>query len=305
MPVDPQFAPFLVLMAQMPPLESMTPEQVRGMRGLMSEAARPVAELRDLMAGDVPVRLYRSRVGGVLPVLLYFHGGGFVLGDIASHDALCRDLCAGADCAVLAVEYRLAPEHKFPAATDDCLAALVWAAAHAAELGIDPARIAVGGDSAGGNLATVTALRARDAGGPPLVGQALIYPVTDHYSRPTASVRANAEGPILTLGAMRWFADHYLNAANIAHPWAAPLQAPDLSALPPALVITAEYDPLCDEGEAYAARLRVAGVPTLAVRYGGAVHGFLSFAGVPLAHAAVAQTCLWLRERFAVEAPNS
>jgi acetyl esterase len=299
MAVDPQFKPFLALLAQMPPIETMTPVQMRGMTGLMSEEALPVAELRDLTAGGVPVRLYRARVDGVLPLVMYFHGGGFVVGGIASHDALCRELCVGAACAVLSVDYRLAPEHKFPAATDDCLAVLGWAAAHATELGADPTRIAVAGDSAGGNLAAVTALRTRDAGGPALAGQVLFYPVTDHYSRPTGSSIANAAGPMLTIGAMRWFADHYLpSAAEIDHPWAAPLQAADLSSLPPALVITAEYDPLCDEGEAYAARLREAVVPTLAVRYGGAIHGFLSIAGVPLARAAVAQTCAWLQELF-------
>jgi acetyl esterase len=252
--------------------------------------------------GPLGLRVYTPRGGtGPFPLLVFFHGGGFVVCDLGTHDALCRNLCAGAGCVVASVDYRLAPEHRFPAAPDDCLAATRWAAEHAAELGADPARVAVGGDSAGGNLAAVTALRARDEGGPRLAGQLLLYPTTDAEAAGMASLAENAEGYGLTRRDMAWFKDRYFNDPSEAgNPHASPLRAADLRGLPPALVQTAEYDPLRDEGEAYAARLREAGVPTAVSRRAGMIHGFLFFPGlVRAADAALDDACAWLRGAFA------
>ena len=237
------------------------------------------------------------RTGRPLPLLVFFHGGGFVVCDLGTHDALCRNLCAGAGCVVASVDYRLAPEHRFPAAPDDCLAATRWAAEHAAELGADPARVAVGGDSAGGNLAAVVALRARDGGGPRLAGQLLLYPTTDAAAAGMPSLVENAEGYGLTVRDMAWFKDRYFDGPSDAgNPHASPLRAADLRRLPPALVQTAEYDPLRDEGEAYAARLREAGVPTAVSRRAGMFHGYLFFPGlVAAADAALDEACAWLR----------
>jgi acetyl esterase len=214
---------------------------------------------------------------------------------------MCRNLCAGAGCVVASVDYRLAPEHKFPAGIDDCLHATRWAAAHVAELAADPARIAVAGDSAGANMAAVTALRVRDEGGPALCAQLLLYPVTDYYTPGTPSYEENAEGYGLTRDTMKWFWDHYLSEASQgAHPHASPLRATDLSGLPPALVITAEYDPLRDEGERYAEKLRAAGVPVAMSRYDGVNHGFMFWVGVvDKAGVAMAEACEWLRGVFA------
>ena len=232
---------------------------------------------------------------------MFFHGSGFVLCSLDTHDGMCRNLCAGAGCVVVSVDYRLAPEHKFPAGTEDCLHATRWAAAHAAELGADPARIAVGGDSAGATMAAVTAIRVRDEGGPALCGQLLLYPVTDYHTPGTPSYEENAEGYGLTRDTMKWFWAHYLNdASEGAHPHASPLRAADLSGLPPALVITAEYDPLRDEGEFYAEKLRTAGVPAALSRYDGVNHGFMFWAGiVDRAGAAMNEACEWLRGVFA------
>jgi acetyl esterase len=213
--------------------------------------------------------------------MVFFHGSGFVLCSLDTHDGLCRNLCAWAGCVVVSVDYRLAPEAKFPAATDDCLAATRWAAAHAAELNADPTRIVVAGDSAGGNLAAVTALRIRDEGGPKLCSQLLLYPVTDYHTPGTPSYAENAEGYGLTRATMEWFWDHYLeDPSQATHPHAAPLRAASLAGLPPAYIISAEYDPLRDEAEVYGARLREAGVRTDVVRVPGMNHGFLFWVGV-------------------------
>ncbi len=288
--VHPQVAAHLAQMAAMnpPPIEALTPEQVRvgfGMQMKMTAGpATPLAVVRELSVpapgAPIKARLYRPSADGVLPGLVFFHGGGWVIGDLDSHDDLCRDLAAQAHCAVLAVDYRLAPEHRFPAAAEDAIAAADWAAANAAQLGIDPARLAVGGDSAGGNLAAVAALAARDAGRP-LAAQLLIYPVTDLSRLDGESYRSCAEGYGLTAGAMTWFRDHYLADAGAAQDWrVSPLRASDLGRLPPALVVTAEFDVLRSEGEAYARRLADAGVPTRLARYDGMIHGFASMAGV-------------------------
>lgn len=231
-------------------------------------------EAADGPGGPIPLRLYTPRAPGPRPGLIWFHGGGWVTGSLDSHDGLCRQLALDTGAVVVAVDYRLAPEHRFPAAVEDALAATRWVADRAARLGIDAGRLAVGGDSAGGNLAAVVSAIARD-GGPPLCWQLLVYPITD-CDLDTPSYRENAVGYLLTRAGMAWFWDHYLpDPASRAHPHASPLRAPDLSNLPPAYVITAEYDPLRDEGESYARRLRDAGVPTRLDRFEGMVHGFL------------------------------
>jgi acetyl esterase len=285
MPLDPQARAYLDQQAalNLPPLSQMTPALVR--KGIEMQMAliterEPVAHVEDRTipgpAGEIPVRIYRPAGEGPFPVLVFFHGGGWVICNLETHDGLCRRLANATGCVVVSVDYRLAPEHKFPAAPEDCYAATRWVAEHAAEIKADSARIAVGGDSAGGNLAAVVTLMARERGGPPLVFQLLIYPATDFEAR-TPSLQENATGYGLSLDDMRWFASHYLNSAEERkHPLASPMQAEDLSGLPPALVITAEYDPLRDEGELYGARLREAGVPVTVSRYDGMIHGFLS-----------------------------
>jgi len=232
---------------------------------------------------------------------MFFHGSGFVLCSLDTHDGMCRNLCAGAACVIVSVDYRLAPEHKFPAGIEDCLHAVRWAVAHASELGANPTRVAVAGDSAGGNMAAVAALRLRDEGGPALCAQLLLYPVTDYHTPGTPSYEENAEGYGLTRDTMKWFWKHYLSdPAQGAHPHASPLRARDLSGLPAALVITAEYDPLRDEGELYADKLRAAGVPTAMTRYDGVNHGFMFWVGVAdKAGAAMNEACEWLRGAFA------
>jgi len=245
----------------------------------LSGPGEPVAHVEDRAlpgpGGPLPVRLYRPEAPAPLPLLVYFHGGGWVLGDLDSSDFGCRAYANRVPCLVVSVDYRLAPEHKFPAAVEDVVAATRWAAAHAAELGGDPARVAVGGLSAGATLAAVTALALRDAGGPALCGQLLTAPVID-ARMDTASYSANAEGYGLTRAKMSWFWNHYLaRPEDGQHPHASPACAEDLRGLPPAFVMTAELDPLRDEGEAYAQRLAAAGVPVRHRRYDGMVHSFM------------------------------
>jgi acetyl esterase len=225
--------------------------------------------------GDVPVRLYRPGVG-VRAAIAYFHGGGWCVGNVDTHDWTCRNLANRTGAVVASVDYRLAPEHCFPAAADDCYAAVAWLHAEADGLGVDPRRLAVAGDSAGGNLAAVVPLMARDRDGPPIQFQLLVYPVIDH-SFDTESYRVNATGYFLTRGNMEYYWTSYLGAdGDGANPYASPLRAADLSGLPPALVITAEFDPLRDEGEAYGRALAAAGVPATVRRYDGMFHGFFS-----------------------------
>ena len=243
--------------------------------------------------GGIPARLY-TPPGGAAPrgLLVYFHGGGFVVGDLESHDGVCRDLAAGAEVAVLAVDYRLAPEHPFPAAVEDAWTALSWAKANAGSLGADPGRVAVGGDSAGGNLAAVAALMARDEG-LPLSLQLLVYPVTD-FSRRRPSYEENREGYFLGATAMDWFEGHYGPARD---DWrASPILAADHRNVAPAVVMTCEYDPLRDEGDDYAAALRAAGVEVTHRRYPGLIHGVLGMgAVVPAAGALMTESCTALR----------
>ncbi|MGI8505604.1 MAG: alpha/beta hydrolase [Solirubrobacteraceae bacterium] len=232
---------------------------------LFGPAAR-VASVEDVDASGVPVRVYRPAVGE-LPGLVYCHGGGWVAGSLESHDPLCRTLAARSGCAVVAVDYRLAPENPYPAAAEDAWTATAWAAQRFSPL-------AVAGDSAGGQLAALVTLRARDAG-LALALQVLIYPAVD-YGFDSQSYRDNTEGPALTAHQMRWFWSQYVqDDARADDPGCSPLRAPDLARLPPALVLSAEYDPLRDEGEAYARRLQKAGVPITLQRYEGLIHGFI------------------------------
>jgi acetyl esterase len=277
----------IIIAANRPPMESLSPPQAReaylASRQVLQPDAEDVAEIVALEAsgpaGLIPLRLYRGRNVGKerpQPALIFFHGGGWVIGDLESHDQVCRALANAAQCLVVAVHYRLAPEHKFPAAVEDAIAATRWIAGNAQRLGIDASRLAVAGDSAGGNLAAVVALDARDNGGPPLVFQLLIYPATD-MSLQWPSHALFAEQLPLRLATMRWFVDHYLRDAGDKEDWrASPLRAASLENLPPALIVTAAFDPLRDEGEAYAKALAGAKVKVALERFAGQIHGFLS-----------------------------
>ncbi len=288
--LDPEVRVLLEMMdAQAPPIESMGVAEARRSRAdgfkKMGGAPPPVERVEELLipgaAGAIPARLYASKLGGLRSGLVYFHGGGYVIGDLDTHDSLCRALAMDSGAVVIAVGYRLAPESKFPAAVEDAHAATMWIAENAQMLGIDAGKIAVGGDSAGGTLATVVATRCREAGGPVLAAQILLYPVIDLSTFDTGSYLEFAEGYLLKRTVMQWFAGHYLGAAEDArNPEASPLLAGDLSGLPPALVITAEFDPLRDEGEAYAERLRQAGTEVTAIRYPGMIHGFAAMLGI-------------------------
>ncbi|HMS78126.1 MAG TPA: alpha/beta hydrolase [Burkholderiaceae bacterium] len=283
--LHPQARALLDLMERngIPPVHSLSAADARRFyrerRALTQPDAPALPVVRDLSAdgpaGPIPLRLYRPAADGTLPVLVYFHGGGWVIGDLDTHDVLCRQLALGAGCAVVAVDYRMGPEHRFPAAVDDCLAATRWVGANAAALGVDPSRLAVGGDSAGGNLAAVVAIAARDAGGPPIAYQLLIYPATDQR-RVAPSHTTNAQGYLLTADSMRYYHDHYIDDPKHDLDWrASPLLAPDLSGLPPALVLVAGYDPLRDEGVQYAQKLTEAGVRTALVSFERQIHGFV------------------------------
>jgi acetyl esterase len=272
------------------PLETLTPTDARRERRRLAAVFGgkpvPIGPVRDLeIDAGVPLRARHyapAEGGGPHPLLVFFHGGGFMYGDLDTHDGVCRLLCRHAGAHVLAVDYRLAPEHPFPAAVEDARGALSWAGAHAQELGADAARLGVAGDSAGGNLAAVVSqLAARDGGPAPLV-QLLIYPATDCTSR-RPSRELFGEGLFLTDAHMSWFEASYLGSvgdANGHDPRASPLLAKDLSGLAPALVVTAGLDPLRDEGEDYAHALRAAGTPVALRRFPGFIHGFISAAGI-------------------------
>lgn len=297
--LDPVMATVLEQLKAFKPMEQMTLAEMRAFVAPMPiEKRPPVGSVEDIAIADgILARLYRPAGPRSDDLIIYFHGGGFVIGSIETHDHVARDLCRAASCTVLSVDYRLAPEHRFPAAPDDCLAAARWAAENAATLGISPQRIILSGDSAGANLAAVTALRLRDEGGQQAAGQVLVYPVTAYHIPPTPSYLANAKGYSLTRASMiRFWDDYVASEADTRHPHAAPLLAKNLSGLPPALVLTAEYDPLRDEGEAYAARLEEAGVPTKLVRHDGMIHGFLRMAAISeRAAAAFADIAAWIR----------
>ncbi len=291
MPVVPEIQAVLDLLAAAPiDLTQTDPPTMRALYAAMRDSdgqPLPVAEVVDVVipgpGGDVPARIYRPEGDGPAPVLVWYHGGGWVIGDVETSDPTARKLCRRAGVVVVSVDYRLAPEHPFPAAPDDAWAALTWVADHIAEHGGDPARLAVGGDSAGGNLAALMAIRARDEGGPALRHQLLVYPATDlTMSHP--SITENGEGYFLTQATMNWFTDHYLGAdrqhGDPTAPAVSPLVAEDLSGLAPAQVLTAEFDPLRDEGAAYAARLAEAGVPVEHVPGPGLIHGFFAMGDV-------------------------
>ncbi len=284
MPLDPQARAVLDQLeaSNLPDLASVDPAVIRQLTDASVDLSQgePVAgvENRTLPgpAGEVPVRIYTPEGSAPFPGVVYFHGGGFVYCGLDTHDGTCRSLANAAGCVVVSVDYRLAPENKFPAAPEDCFAATRWVSENGAEIGVDPTRIAVAGDSAGGNLASVVTLMARERRGPALAFQLLVYPVAN-YAFDTDSYRENAEGYLLTEKMMRAFWKHYLSdEAEAESPYASPLRAESLQGLPPAFVITAEFDPLRDEGEAYAKRLAEAGVAATAHRYSGMIHGFFS-----------------------------
>jgi acetyl esterase len=247
--------------------------------------------------GELPVRIYRPNRDGPLATLVYFFGGGWTLGSIETSDGVCRALANATGCLVVTPGYRLAPEHPFPAAVHDCFAATAWVAANADELGADPSRIAVGGDSAGGNLAAATTLLARDRGGPELAAQLLVYPNTCYHAD-TESLRDNDDRWLFNRHSVDWYWRNYLSTPSDGlDPLVSPLLARELAGLPPALVITAEYDPLRDEGERYAERLRSAGVAMELTRYDGMAHGFFTMSGVlDDARRAVGQAAEYLRK---------
>jgi acetyl esterase len=310
MPVDPQVQRLLDLVAELsspepslgglPSMRAFSHQRTRGI------AAGPDAHVQNReLAGPeraLPIRIYRplGSEGRRLPALVYLHGGGFVIGSIDQSDADCRWLATGVACAVINVEYALAPEHPFPAGLEDAYCATRWVHEHADELEIDPARIALAGDSAGGNLAAGVAVLARDRRGPPLVFQLLIYPVADLSRFDTESYRDNAEGYLLTRSRMLWFASQYFaKPTDARNPLASLCLCEQLLGLPPALVITAEYDPLRDEGEAYARNLERAGVPVQLSRYPGMVHGFFAMSvHIDAGKRALAEAIAALRRAF-------
>ncbi len=285
--IDPQARALIDLIAlrQLPAVHTLSPEAARGMyrdRRYLTQPEPPaVAEVRELRTDSgVPLRLYRPQAADVLPVLVYFHGGGWTIGDLETHDVLCRQLCLGAGVAVVSVDYGLGPEVRFPGGLNDCVQATCWVRAHATELGVDAARIAVGGDSAGGNLAAVVALTLRDAGDPPLACQLLIYPATDMRAV-APSHSHNGQGYLLTSDSIAYYRSHYIeNSAHWADWRASPLLAADLTGLPPALVLTAGYDPLRDEGRQYADALSAAGNRVQYICFERQIHGFITMSRV-------------------------
>jgi len=297
MSLQPEIEALLARMAASgaPPLERQSVAEARRLHAAGAATLHgppvPVAAVADRAipgpAGDLRVRVYTPHGEPPVPIVVWLHGGGWVVGTVDTYDTICRALAAAVPAVVVAVDYRLAPEHRFPAAVEDSYAATLWASRNAAALGGSQRRLAVAGDSAGGNLAAVVALGARDRGGPAIGFQLLVYPITD-AAMDTASYREKADGYYLTAAGMRWYWDHYLGGADGLRPDASPLRAAFVGGLPPALVVTAEHDPLRDEGEAYAARLRDAGVAAAVSRYPGMVHGFFRWRAVT----ATADACL-------------
>ena len=269
----------------LPSISELEPTQARELSAMfkhLSHDSEAIAKVENYtIAGpvvEIPLRIYTPEAIAPFPLLVYFHGGGWVIGDLETVDSICRTLANQANCVVVSVDYRLAPEHKFPAALEDAYAATKWVAQNASDLNGDKTRIAVAGDSAGGNLAAAVALMARDRGEPPLVYQLLIYPATQ-YNANTESYRQNGEDYLLTTDDMTWFWNHYLaREADGNNSYASPLLESNLSNLPPTLILTAEFDPLRDEAEAYAVRLQDAGVSVKSSRYDGTIHGFVNMA---------------------------
>ncbi len=311
-PLHPDAERLLALIrdAGRPPLETLSPPEAReaylATRAVLQPPPDDVAETRGLdipgPAGPLPLRFYRGHAApDPSPCLLYLHGGGWVIGDLDSHDGVCRRLANLAACRVLAVDYRLAPEHPFPAAVDDSAAALAWLVGHAADLGVDPDRIAVGGDSAGGTLAAVLALMGRDGTAPRPAFQLLIYPATD-LNMASRSYKDMTDGLPLTTATMRYFIDHYAPDVRQRADWrASPILAESLAGAAPALVVTVGHDPLADEGQAYAARLEAEGVRVAALHLSDHLHGMLTMGRVIAASDAVLQVAsLALRDAWRV-----
>ncbi|QRG69230.1 alpha/beta hydrolase [Brevibacillus choshinensis] len=289
MTLDPKAKAFLDMGAAAgePPMSTLTPQQNRertaGLQALSGEP-KPLAKVESRMipveGGEIELRIYTPEGPGTFPLFVYFHGGGWVIGDVETVDTVCRNIAHESECVVASVNYRLAPEHKFPVPVEDCYTAVQWVSEHAQEINGDASRLAIGGDSAGGNLAAVISQLAKERTGPAISLQVLVYPVTQ-VGCDTESYRENGEGYFLTADSMQWFFQQYLNAdEEKSDVRVSPLLAADLSGLPPALVITAEYDPLRDEGEMYAERLKQAGVPVELTRYDGMIHGFFWMAGI-------------------------
>jgi acetyl esterase len=295
MPLDPATQLIVDQIALIGPIDFsvITPDafrvQFRESLGALDRAAagRPSEEVEDRTmagpAGPLRLRIYRPPVARPAPLITFFHGGGWVIGDIDTHDGSCRLLSRSTGAIVVSVDYRLAPEHRFPAALDDCQAATAWVADHAAELGGDPGRLAVAGDSAGGNLAAAVTQRARAGGGPAIAAQALVYPAVD-FTTARPSLEANGQGYLLTADAIGWFAAQYLGPHDPADPEASPLLG-QLSGLPPAVVAVAEFDPLRDEGIAYAEALMAADVPVQLLEFPGLIHGFMGLGSLSPASA--------------------
>jgi len=301
--LHPQIHKALEAMArlELKPFEESTPAEARALMETMaaSRKAEPLPTARTLNrtipgpAGAIPVRIYWPNAAGTLPAIVYYHGGGHVIGSLDSHDLVARNLCGGAEAVVVSIDYRMGPEHRFPAAVEDSMAGLDWVHANAASLGADPDRLGVHGDSAGANLAAVVALIARDRGGPKLRLQSLVYPVAD-FRMGSASYKTYATGcGILTAGAMKWFRGHYLRTLDDATDWrASPLLAPSLAGVAPAIITAAECDVLHDEGLAYAERLKGAGVAVERHEYAGMIHAF--FGMMPAVDDAMnAQRAVW------------
>jgi acetyl esterase len=291
-----------------PPFETVSPTEARELYLKGSVVTRPEPpELKSVKpltipspAGPIPARIYTPtslrKTDGLAPCLVFFHGGGWVIGDLDSHDVVCRKLADAGELIVISVDYRLAPEHKYPAAVDDAIAATAWIAGHAAALGIDASRLIVGGDSAGGNLAAVVAIAARDGNGPAIAGQVLIYPATD-FAMTHPSHREPETSLLLTHSVIKWFRDHYLNDAADAQDWrASPARATTLAGLPPAYVLTAGADPLRDEGCEYAGRLKEAGVAVTYRHFPGQFHGFFTMGKLlQQANVAAGEIGVWLK----------
>lgn len=314
MPIDPELTPFIerVSAAYPVPPETLPPVVLRAKMEALSAAARtpypPGLSVRDeqvpVAAGTVRVRIYRPAApSGTQPCFIYMHGGGWVVGSIDTHDPIAAGIATGTPCTVISVDYSLAPEYPYPTALEESYAVSCWAVENADRLGIDAERMAIGGDSAGGNLATAAAMLSRARGGPRFCLQVLVYPALDtDFARP--SYVAQAEAPFLSRSIMIWFWTHYLGGSPVSDdPLAVPMRAADLAGLPPALVSVAEYDPLCSEGEAYAARLAAAGVPVALRRGKGLIHGFMRTPVIcRAARAEFDFVCATLRDAFATDA---
>jgi acetyl esterase len=313
MPVHPQAQSFLDQSEGQPEPYEMPLADARAMMdGFNALAGEPMdvatVEERDIPGpgGPLRIRVYRpagSTPGTMLPVTVFFHAGGFVVGSLESHDSMCRALANGAGCAIVAVDYRRAPEHKFPAAVDDAFATLRWVAEHGAEIGVDGTRVAVAGDSVGGGLATIVSILARDAGGPAIRCQVMVYPDVD-WAFDSPAWEEFGHGYFVTIEVARWLREQYFSSRDEWDDWrASPLRCPDLSGLPPALLVYPEYNPARSDMEAYGARLQDAGVPITISRYDGMIMGFWCMGSfIDAAHDAIAEVSTTLREALAAPA---